>query len=621
MSEQHPLLEAYLNGELDDQGFADFNDWLREDPAHLREWAVTSFIAQELGEALSEQIAGAEQSLVIDRIGAVERGQLDAEVLSLLQQIEAGSKDAPLRDLSPATTIDLDGSDSIDFGTAVRELSWAAGKVARHLIASKPALLTGLAAMLMIAVTLVVVFQGDGDGTPGIVMTPETNQTPEKPIAPSQVIATLTAEHNAQWEPDFDYGTPEPGDVFRAGRTVTLLEGFAELTTAKDAVVVLEAPCTIAFDDADNALRLIAGKLVANVPQQAIGFSIHTPTARVIDYGTTFGVDVKTDGTTHAAVFTGEVELRELSESPEQPTRNVRLTEGWASSVSKNGSLRREPKPVTVQDEVRFAKSMDEVVGPGFAYRRAVLANKPLVYWGFDEPAAKTQNLAGQDQWAGHAVGQTGRADGLFGQALKLAGPNMPAGGFTSRTPLPLKMADGYTLEAWYRIDQAHVGRVMSLVNFNTETTSKGSHYSLLEVIDGPELSESKRPYESSLRFMHRNFESDESLWGENLFAKSGATIGEWIHLAAVHEHRRAKLYINGELVSETSDDQPIALDATIQLIVGASAAAFNLKPLETQSNLRTFNGLIDEVALYDHALDTETIQQHFDLGRTVFGP
>ena len=58
--------------------------------------------------------------------------------------------------------------------------------------------------------------------------------------------------------------------------------------------------------------RLHRGTVVAKIPQQAIGFSIDTETAKLVDYGTEFGVHVaERGGGTNVLVFDGVVDVEQ----------------------------------------------------------------------------------------------------------------------------------------------------------------------------------------------------------------------------------------------------------------------------------------------------------------------
>jgi hypothetical protein len=73
--------------------------------------------------------------------------------------------------------------------------------------------------------------------------------------------------------------------------------------------VVLEGPARFELADPDR-LVLWSGKLAADVPPRAVGFTIETPAGLIIDRGTRFGVNVSSNGLTETRVFQGRVDVR-----------------------------------------------------------------------------------------------------------------------------------------------------------------------------------------------------------------------------------------------------------------------------------------------------------------------
>ena len=90
---------------------------------------------------------------------------------------------------------------------------------------------------------------------------------------------------------------------------IELAHGFSEVTLKNGVVLVLEAPVNLTLNSPDN-VTVHHGKLVARVPQNAIGFRIDTPSAEIIDLGTEFGVDVNANGESQVHVLDGEVKAR-----------------------------------------------------------------------------------------------------------------------------------------------------------------------------------------------------------------------------------------------------------------------------------------------------------------------
>ena len=129
----------------------------------------------------------------------------------------------------------------------------------------------------------------------------------EQPVATVEPsLVTITKLAKARWE-----GTPETpriGTKFHSG-ILRLVEGLAEVTFHSGARVVLEAPVTMTILGSDS-VGLQVGRAVAYVPREARGFSIETPRARVVDFGTEFGVGVRESGDTEVQVFQGVVVAR-----------------------------------------------------------------------------------------------------------------------------------------------------------------------------------------------------------------------------------------------------------------------------------------------------------------------
>ncbi|MBI9016782.1 MAG: FecR domain-containing protein [Phycisphaerae bacterium] len=120
----------------------------------------------------------------------------------------------------------------------------------------------------------------------------------------NSVIAILEDHANAVWE------TPVAiAEKLYAGNTLKLKKGFAKIRFKDGAVVLLQAPCEIGLEDAGR-MYLASGILTATVPREAIGFTVRTDRASIVDYGTEFAVSVSDSGQTEAHVFRGKVDFR-----------------------------------------------------------------------------------------------------------------------------------------------------------------------------------------------------------------------------------------------------------------------------------------------------------------------
>ena len=97
----------------------------------------------------------------------------------------------------------------------------------------------------------------------------------------------------------------------RVGPNVlNLTHGFARLEFDTGVEVTLEGPAEFEVLSPEK-MSLASGLMTATVPPGAEGFTVDTPTAEVVDLGTSFGIDLGNDGFSNVSVFDGEVEIRD----------------------------------------------------------------------------------------------------------------------------------------------------------------------------------------------------------------------------------------------------------------------------------------------------------------------
>ncbi len=129
------------------------------------------------------------------------------------------------------------------------------------------------------------------------------------------------------------------------GEVVLLTKGAVELVTARGARVVVEAPAEFRFESAQQ-LRLRRGKVAAEVPPAAKGFTVFTPDGKAVDLGTRFGVDVPDSGASEVHVFQGEVIAQAKGAAARQSLRG-----GEALSLSGAGAARELRSSAFIQPD------------------------------------------------------------------------------------------------------------------------------------------------------------------------------------------------------------------------------------------------------------------------------
>lgn len=231
----------------------------------------------------------------------------------------------------------------------------------RHVVIPKAVFYSAIAAVAAVLIMLAYpYFQQPETPAPPSIADSSVNEQPA--VAP--IVATLINTQDAQWEDAFGGGQAaflERGDDLRAGRLL-LRQGVVELAMRRGTTVILEAPCEVDLMH-ESELFLRNGKLAATVARQDQRFTVRTPTADVVDFGTQFGVRVHLDGGTDAAVFEGKVELREKQDddASTEPSRFQALRAGWSSSVDHQGRLNRDATPLWEKAGDHFIRSWDEV--------------------------------------------------------------------------------------------------------------------------------------------------------------------------------------------------------------------------------------------------------------------
>lgn len=161
----------------------------------------------------------------------------------------------------------------------------------------------------------------------------ETSPPPGAPLAqihneadPGALAAEVTfVSDRAAWSnPNASFAL---ASRVRAGEVLSLDRGLVELTYASGARLMLTGPTELRV--LPEGAKLHRGELVAHVPQAGHGFIVETPTGKVIDLGTEFGVVVDDFGVSQVSVFEGKVEALPDPVAGLTPSK-IQLTSGRA---------------------------------------------------------------------------------------------------------------------------------------------------------------------------------------------------------------------------------------------------------------------------------------------------
>jgi hypothetical protein len=150
----------------------------------------------------------------------------------------------------------------------------------------------------------------------------------------SESVATVRNTTDVQWSKHTSSKLAESSIL--SGEPLKIESGTIELELNAGTKLVVEGPAEWSVDG-ENRISLRTGKLIARVPQHAIGFTVETPTTTIVDLGTEFGVEVGEHGATEVQVLKGKIDVTyALSAKPDEPRQNVRMTAGQAKRFSKH---------------------------------------------------------------------------------------------------------------------------------------------------------------------------------------------------------------------------------------------------------------------------------------------
>lgn len=430
------------------------------------------------------------------------------------------------------------------------------------------------AAMLLLAVVLWPDTASVEDPIAAGMQDPEPPAIETGPV----VVAELTAGFDAKWRDN----APDP-DAGLFSKRYTLDRGWVQVRTIHGVDLVLEAPVTVEFNEA-NEMSLVSGQLVADVPRQAIGFTVQTPTGRVVDYGTTFGVAVEDAGETITHVFSGEVEVASTTHAGNQP---LRLVKDQAASVGREGVVER----AAVAPE-RFARDV-----PANAYQAAIMKSRPMCYWrGPIDP--DTRQLKDYGWLQAHGMASETVRQHPDGFTPEDSTGSLDFSGEQGGVLVPFRDAfrfDGaFSVEAWCWIDP-NATDFMRVISTRSESGGIG-----LGVL--------------GQRGRIDQFQSEPNapfftFYGtRDVVSASPLPVGQWAYLVVtVDETRACAFWVNGRRIHAI--DIPFAgervpQDTHVPLMIGRNPF--------TGVGAQGWHGKLDEVAIYDRVLNDSEIQEHY---------
>jgi hypothetical protein len=155
------------------------------------------------------------------------------------------------------------------------------------------------------------------------------DQLPSAAHGNDVTVAMISSAADVHWS--HQASRKADNSAIRSGEALKIESGIIELELSAGTKLVVEGPADWSIEG-QNSVSLRAGKLIARVPTQAIGFTVVTPKAEIVDLGTEFAVEVDKDQNAELHVFTGIVVARKPQLSTTHD-KGVQITAGNALRV------------------------------------------------------------------------------------------------------------------------------------------------------------------------------------------------------------------------------------------------------------------------------------------------
>ncbi|HZO13838.1 MAG TPA: LamG domain-containing protein [Polyangiaceae bacterium] len=218
--------------------------------------------------------------------------------------------------------------------------------------------------------------------------------------------------------------------------------------------------------------------------------------------------------------------------------------------------------------------------GTPSGYAQVVLADQPLGYWRLDEASGSTAFSSVDGGPAGTYTDACSFGEpGVANSAVKFDGSGCR---IDFGNVFAFEGHAEFSLEAWVKpaLDDSPLGRICSKEELDETAHRQG--YDLL--LDGAAVS-----FDRWL---------DDAV--DSVNAASPLTAGNFTHVVATYDGARMRVYIDGGLSSFSNTTKAI-VNVSAPFLVGASSISNS-----------SFEGVLDEVAVYGHALTEEQVQAHY---------
>lgn len=389
----------------------------------------------------------------------------------------------------------------------------------------------------------------------------------------SRIDAVMTLD-SAAW-PEHDIQE----DAIRVGR-YEVEQGLIQFRFASGVTVFIEAPA--AFDViSDTKLALHSGRMSANVPPAGAGFSVETPEADVVDFGTEFSIEVS-GGESEVHVFKGHVQVQPRTDNVARRNQLIDLRTEQAIRIADSN---RQPVGIDLATD-RFIRSIDE---PQKEYPRVVKQLKPVA--NYRMPIKQRGLVCIPSKYDGRVLTGKGSrpacAPGVIGGSLRVGGKSIGRGGVVDHT-LPLTTGK-FTLSCWIYATGRPQGATVV-----TDIHGQQGRFSLA-------LDREIGMLVATIRDDQQQSTSCQDI--ERL------SLGKWHHIVMTCDAETLVLYRNGRIVSSVQCSAMSSAKAP-RLWIGTAGEA-----RDGLAGAGLWEGRIDQMALFDKSVSPEQVERLYEAG------
>ncbi len=404
---------------------------------------------------------------------------------------------------------------------------------------------------------------------------------------PTKVVAKIINADNPIWS--------VATSIDLENRDYHLLSGLAEIEFNDGAKVILEGPSKISLESANGAY-LQQGKLSVWISKGAEGFYIETPSAKMVDYGTEFSVEVAENGVSKVHVFEGLVGL--FSGQGKNKENEISLRAGMAKSISSDG-LNVQNIVLNNNGFVRQMKGESSLGNRLTLYQQFVSDSMPLAYWSFNQKTeAGYSSQLGSDNYFLDAKRNCqkiiNREEPMLGSSVRFDGKRSY---LQMKEPLPGQCRDGISISFWLLFDKL---RLQTIFQNEFKIGRSGLSSQDLTFI-GNEEGTVTIAFSGANTDLAERLESDQK-WVRNQWSHIVVTITNEGEILSYKDGQPMKLYRTENKVVQTLSQWPKNYCWNNIFIGGEEGSEICLA------------GALDEVILYDRVIRQKEVQNLFQL-------